>query len=93
MLGAVFYVLVKIASRDDVAVRFLAGVLAGDHAVLEHPRAFAFADVQDFADFLRVEDLTSLRFICHVRFAPSAASAMRFRRRWWLQGIRSDQFC
>jgi len=86
MRGAVLYVLVQIASPDDVAVRFLAGVLAGDHAVLEHPRALAFADVQDFADFLRVEDLTMLRFIRHVRSAPSAASAMRFHRRWWRRG-------
>ena len=88
MRSAVFYVLVKIASRDDVSMRLLAGVLAGDHAVLEHPCTLAFADVQDFADFLRVEDLTILRFIRHVRSAPSAASAMRFRRRWWLRGIR-----
>ena len=45
MLGAVFYVFVKVTSRDDVAMRFLAGVLAGNHAVLEHPRALAFADM------------------------------------------------
>jgi len=43
--GAVFYVLVQIASRDDVSMRLLAGVLAGNHAVLEHPRALAFADM------------------------------------------------
>lgn len=93
MLGAVFYVFVKVTSPDDVAVRLLAGVLAGNHAVLEHPRALPFADVQDFADFLRVEDLTILRFIRHVRSAPAAAFAMRFHRRWWLRGIRSDRFC
>lgn len=93
MLGAVFYVYVKVASPDDVAVRFLAGVLAGDHAVLEHPRAFAFADMQDLADLLGVENLTMLRFIGHVRSSPAAAFAMRFHRRWWLRGIRSDRFC
>ena len=93
MLGAVFYVFVKVTSADDVAVRFLAGILAGDHAVLEHPRTLSFADVQDFADFLRVEELGFLRFIRHVRCAPSAASAMRFHHRWWLRGIRSDRFC
>ena len=45
MLGAILYVLVQIASRDHVTMRFLAGVLAGDHSVLEHPRALAFADM------------------------------------------------
>ena len=93
MLGAVFYVFVKVTSPDDVTVRFLAGVLAGDHAVLEHPRTLAFADMQDFADFLRVEELGFLRFTRHVRCAPSAVSAMQFHHRWWLRGIRSDRFC
>jgi len=81
MIGADFYVCIKVTSSDDVTVRFLAGILAGDHAVLEHPCTFTFADMQDFAYFLRVEDSAFLRFSCHIRFAPSAASAMRFHCR------------
>ena len=45
VLGAVLYVLVEIASRDHVSMCFLAGVLAGDHSVLEHPSAFSLADM------------------------------------------------
>ena len=60
MLGAVLYVLVEIASRDHVSMCFLAGVLAGNHSVLEHPRAFAFADMKDLADFFGGE-----LFTCH----------------------------
>ena len=45
MLGAVLYVCVEVFSQDGIAAGFLAGVLAGDHSVLEHPSALAFADM------------------------------------------------
>ena len=60
VIGAVLYVLVEIASRDHVSMCFLAGVLAGNHSVLEHPRAFALADMKDLADFFGGE-----LFTCH----------------------------
>ena len=45
VLGAVLYVCVDVFSQDGVAAGFLAGVLAWDHSVLEHPSAFSFADM------------------------------------------------
>ena len=45
MRGAVLYVCVEVFSQDGVTAGFLAGVLAGDHSVLEHPRTFSFADM------------------------------------------------
>ena len=45
VLRAVLYVLVKVFSRDYVTMCFLAGILAGNHSVLEHPGAFSFADM------------------------------------------------
>ena len=38
-------VCVEVFSQDGVTAGFLAGVLAGDHSVLEHPGALAFADM------------------------------------------------
>ena len=45
MLGAVLYICVEVGTQDDVAARFLARVLAGDHSVLKHPRALALTDM------------------------------------------------
>ena len=45
MLGAVLYVCVEVFSQDGVTAGFLAGVLAGDHSVLEHQGAFSLADI------------------------------------------------
>ena len=60
MLGAVLYVLVKVGAENDVSMCFLAGVLAGNHSILEHPRALALADMKDLADFFDGE-----LFTCH----------------------------